>query len=80
MECDNDLPKLPQLPCMKNRYEDISLSCQVEVLAAYYYEEPGAKYDDVKIEAKRWQDLEDQVCTAPTTAAYINKERKRGRN
>ena len=49
MECDNDLPKLPQLPCMKNRYEDISLSCQVEVLAAYYYEEPGAKYDDVKI-------------------------------
>ena len=50
MDCDNDLPKLPQLPCMKNRYEDISLSCQVEVLAAYYYEEPRAKYDDVKIE------------------------------
>jgi len=78
MECDNDLPKLPQLPCMKNRHEDISLSCQVEVLAAYYYEEPGAKYDDVKIEAKRWQELQDQVCAAPTTAAYINKERKRG--
>ena len=58
--------------CMKNHCEDIHMSSAAEALAAYYYEDPGSKYDDVKIEHERFHDLTDQVDRAKGTSAHIN--------
>jgi len=67
-----DLP-VSTSSCLKNHCKDISMSSAAAAIAIYYYEDPGPKYEDVKIKQKRFQDLIDKVNHAEATAAYIQQ-------